>query len=480
MNRHTLYIVSLGLIFAALAVIFNTFPRSTYSTLEKRELTNFPQFSWQSLWNGEFMRSVSAWFSDSEPFRDEFMTLSMAVKHVQNLSTGEDNITFHAAKEQPVEPSADKEDAGDDSQQLPDTLNSNMTANENAKIANRGIIIVGQGDNVRALMAYGGSANGGVAYARAANEYKKVFGDAVNVYCMVIPTAVAYYCPEKARRCSNKQYPTISNIHTHLDAGVHPVDVYTELSKHVDEDIFLRTDHHWSPLGGFYAARQFAAVAGVPFRPLTSYDRHVVHSYVGSMYGYSNDMSIKNAPEDFVYYVPKNVKYTTTYIDYTINKNYQVVGESRPHRGIFFYKYRNGSGGAYCTFMGGDTRITIVRTDVTNHRRVLILKDSFGNTLPGYLFYSFEEIHVVDYRYFTKNMKRYVENHEITDILFANNIFNAYSTKICSRYMRFLNQADGSMIHRRHKGTDSSAVSPTVSHRSSAHGTDTLIVSTNM
>lgn len=92
--------------------------------------------------------------------------------------------------------------------------------------------------------------------------------------------------------------------------------------------------------------------------------------------------------------------------------------------------------------MGGDTRITQVKTGVKNHRRVMILKDSFGNALPGYLFYSFEEIHVVDYRYFTKNMRKYVADNKITDILFANNIFNAYSNKICKRYMRFLNQND--------------------------------------
>ena len=84
-----------------------------------------------------------------------------------------------------------------------------------------------------------------------------------------------------------------------------------------------------------------------------------------------------------------------------------------------------------------------VETGNKNKRRVLILKDSFGNALPGYLFYSFEEIHVVDYRYFTKNMKEYVRANKITDILFANNIFNAYSNKIWRKYVRFLNQAGG-------------------------------------
>ena len=58
---------------------------------------------------------------------------------------------------------------------------------------------------------------------------------------------------------------------------------------------------------------------------------------------------------------------------------------------------------------------------------------------------SFEEIHVVDYRYFGRNTKRYVEENHITDILFANNIFNAYSPKIYKRYLGFLSQADSAV-----------------------------------
>ena len=158
------------------------------------------------------------------------------------------------------------------------------------------------------------------------------------------------------------------------------------------------------------------------------------------MYGYSKDISVKNAPEDFVYYIPKDVEYNTTYIVYTINKNYQVTGESKPAQGPFFYKYKDGNGGAYCTMMGGDTKITQVRTSTQNGRRLMILKDSFGNMLPGYLFYSFEEIHVIDGRYFTKDMVAYVNENKITDILFANNIFSAYSNSTCNKYRKFINQ----------------------------------------
>ena len=442
------YIILFGLLFTTFVVVFNTFPRSTFSELEKRELAKFPELTTEKLLNGSFTSEVSSWFSDSEPFRDRFMWLSMQVKDHIRLNTGAENVTFHAAETSPEStetmPDSEfvEETIAPEAPAQPYNYENHVTADENAKIANAGIIIVGSDDKVRALMAYGGSAKGGTGYAKAANLYKDTF-PSVNVYCMVIPTAVEFYCPEKVKSRTRPQRPTIENVFRHLSPDVKPVDIYETLGEHADEDIFLRTDHHWAPLGAFYAAQKFAEVAGVPFHPLSDYDRKVVHRFVGNMYGYSQDIAVKNAPEDFVYYVPRDVTYSTTYIDYTIDENYRVIGMGRPHKGIFFHHFKDGSGAAYCTFMGSDTRITRVKTSTNNGRRVLILKDSFGNALPGYLFYSFEEVHVIDSRYFTKNMVEYVKENLITDILFANNIFKAYSSGTYAKYIRYLKQTNG-------------------------------------
>jgi len=70
----------------------------------------------------------------------------------------------------------------------------------------------------------------------------------------------------------------------------------------------------------------------------------------------------------------------------------------------------------------------------------MILKDSYCNALPGYLFGSFEEIHVVDCRYFTKNIIRYVDDNAITDILFANNLIHASMEKTHESYEKYLVQ----------------------------------------
>ena len=220
------------------------------------------------------------------------------------------------------------------------------------------------------------------------------------------------------------------------------VDIYSVLAQHTDEPIYLRTDHHWAPLGAYYAAQEFARVAGVPFGDLSRYEEHVVHRFVGSMYGYSQNVAVKKAPEDFVYHIPTEVEYTTTYVNYTLDEEFHVTGESRPYKSKYFFSFKDGSGAAYTTFMGGDIKLTKVETSTHNGRRLLVFKDSFGNAVPGYLFYSFEEIHVADFRYFTKDVVSYVDENHITDILFANNITNTCVNYTYSRYRKFLNPVD--------------------------------------
>ncbi|MBR2250581.1 MAG: hypothetical protein IJ844_08780 [Prevotella sp.] len=433
MKKYYAYTGIIMAVFATIAVVFDTFPRSKVSELEKRDLAQFPTFTWDKLFNGTFTKEMSSWFSDSEPFRDELMALSMNVKDIIRISSGEENVSFHAAEDPAAEAARREEaEAMAAGNRNAGAYKNNVTAQENAKIAHAGIIVVGSGDKVRAMMAYGGLPGGGTDFARAVNKYKEVMPQ-VNVYGMVIPTSVEFYCPEKVKKATKEERLTINNIYSHFNDSVKAVDAYTALAQHAGEDIYLRTDHHWTPLGAFYAARQFAKVARVPFKELSSYERRVVKGFVGSMYGYSRDISVKKAPEDFVYYVPKNMPYSTTYVNYSLDKQFKVTAESRPVAGEYFIKYKDGSGAAYSTFMGGDARLTTVKTQAKTGRKVLVIKDSFGNAVPGYLFYSFDEVHVADFRYFTKDMKQYILDNGITDVLIVVNVFNAYSTGVSKK-----------------------------------------------
>ena len=443
-SQYIIYIAIVAAAVAMLSIVFNCFSRPTYSELENRELSKRPTFSWEALFSGKLTKDISAWYSDSEPYRDTFMTLSMTFDKAKRLNittNGEEAVNFIAGDS---EGNADIDAvmglAEEAVVEAADTIPAQPKAEEKAKITNHGIVLVGSEPNVRALMAYQAGAKACNTYATMANLYQRELGEDVQVYCLLIPTAVEFYCPEKAKSRMKSQRETIDTAYATLDSCVIAIDAYSNIAKHTNEDIYLRTDHHWAPLGAYYAAEAIAKAAGVPFNDLTHYDEKVVKRYVGSMYRYSKDISVKNSPEDFVYHTPRDIEYKTTYINYIIDENYSVTGSTGPISGEYFFKFNDGSGNAYCTFMGGDNKITQVRTSVANGRRMLLLKDSYGNAIPGYLFYSFEEIHVVDARYFTENIKQYVKKHHITDLIFGNNIAFATSGSTISSYRRFLTQ----------------------------------------
>ena len=458
MKRGVFFVTVIALVYLFFTAAFNLLPRSRYSVLEKRELNRFPSFTLDSLADGSYTAAISSWYSDTEPYRDTLMELSMQFRDLLGIRLGEQNIQYvsqekNAAvetvgEEQDPVVAAEKQEhaeAAEDSVKSVkafEHVDAEGGIDDVAKVASSGIILVGSGENVRALMGFFGTERGGAKYAEVINQYGATFGKSVKVWCMPIPTSTEFYCPEDAAKFTKKQWPVFNSIFSNLSNGVRAVDIYSVLAQHTDEPIYLRTDHHWAPLGAYYAAQEFARVAGVPFGDLSRYEEHVVHRFVGSMYGYSQNVAVKKAPEDFVYHIPTEVEYTTTYVNYTLDEEFHVTGESRPYKSKYFFSFKDGSGAAYTTFMGGDIKLTKVETSTHNGRRLLVFKDSFGNAVPGYLFYSFEEIHVADFRYFTKDVVSYVDENHITDILFANNITNTCVNYTYSRYRKFLNPVD--------------------------------------
>lgn len=273
-------------------------------------------------------------------------------------------------------------------------------------------------DNGRGLVLFGGSYSNGQHYAETLNEYKKRLGESVNVFSMVVPTAVSFYLPEKYSYMSASEWDHIDYINSFLD-GVIPVDAYSEIAKHTDEEIYLRTDNHWQSLGAYYAAREFAKTALVDFPELTEDNFEFIsrEGYVGTLYGYSEeDQRIKNNPETFTYYKPKT-EYTTDYYDYGLE--YQYTGA------LMLDTDNIDVSSWYLVNMCGDMYSVHVKTAVKNSRRLLIVKDSYGDALPAFLTSSFEDIWVVDMRHFEKSVTELCETEGITDVLFAMNASSA-------------------------------------------------------
>lgn len=285
---------------------------------------------------------------------------------------------------------------------------------------------------VRAMPVLSYNPTAAKQYAEAINRYQNRLKDkGVTVYSLIAPSQGAYYLPEQIDNDRAEQR-TIEAAEKYYDPEVVFIVVDDTLKNHTDEEIYNRTDHHWAPLGAYYAAAAVAEAAEVDFLPLSDYQEKSLSDYVGTMYKFSGDPEVKRHPEEFVYYLPPE-GYKAEFITQNV-KNGKTVSESGPQIRPFFREYTDGSGAAYCTFMGGDCfTVKVTDTGGTPGRKLLIVKDSFGNAMASNLFGSFEEVHVVDFRYFPHNLVEYVENQGITDLLFVNAISLACAPNTASR-----------------------------------------------
>lgn len=411
-----------------LAVVLLLAPRSTISYEENRVLAEKPKFSLTSLLDGSYTSGWSEYYNDTVPFRSKLKKTISAMMQWTGVQSEEDTVFFgnvSQVKKKTTTPVATTESVettvavaagSDETNTEPAVTTTVVTTTEDpndepAAEIGEGIIL----DHKRAVCVYGGSFSVGQDYAETLNAYQQDLGSDVQVYSLVAPTAVSYYLPEEYANYTASETENIDNINSYLN-GVKPVDAYNALKSHTAEAIYARTDHHWLPLGAYYAAEAFAKVADVPFASLSDYDTATKKDYVGSMYTYTESAVLLDNPEEFTYYIPKN-KYKTTYYSTSFTD---------PTEGDLLMNldgYDNSM--YYLVFMGGDDKITHVETDCKNGRTLVIFKDSYGNALVPCLTSSFENIYVCDIRYFELNAIDFCKQVGCTDLLFAMNTFSA-------------------------------------------------------
>ena len=412
-----------------LAVVLLLAPRSTISYEENRVLAEKPKFSLTSLLDGSYTSGWSEYYNDTVPFRSKLKKTISAMMQWTGVQSEEDTVFFGNVSQvkkktttpvvttESVETTVAVAAAGNDETNTEPAVTTTVVTttedpnDEPAAEIGEGIIL----DHKRAVCVYGGSFSVGQDYAETLNAYQQDLGSDVQVYSLVAPTAVSYYLPEEYANYTASETENIDNINSYLNS-VKPVDAYNALKPHTAEAIYARTDHHWLPLGAYYAAEAFAKVADVPFASLSDYDTATKKDYVGSMYTYTESAVLLDNPEEFTYYIPKN-KYKTTYYSTSFTD---------PTEGDLLMNldgYDNSM--YYLVFMGGDDKITHVETDCKNGRTLVIFKDSYGNALVPCLTSSFENIYVCDMRYFELNAIDFCKQVGCTDLLFAMNTFSA-------------------------------------------------------
>ena len=227
------------------------------------------------------------------------------------------------------------------------------------------------------------------------------------VYAMVVPAASVIY-PERVPAAAPILDETVylNQIQTAVEeSGGTFVSVEQTLADHKDEYIYYRTDHHWTTLGAYYAYSQLCDLLGLTPFDLDSHQAVEIPDFYGTFYSRARTWNAQ--PDTLTYYDLDNPM--------TI---YTVTGAGMPDAGETTGLYdlaKLGVYDKYAVFLHGNNGLSRVEGD--GEGRILVIKDSYANSLVPFLTANYAEIDVVDLRNYNYGLDTLIADNDYDQIL---------------------------------------------------------------
>ena len=226
---------------------------------------------------------------------------------------------------------------------------------------------------------------------------------------VLAPTSIDLYpdnLPPYAKTGMHKEIMEITLDELNDDTRL--VDPFELLKKKKDEPIYFRTDHHWTTLGAFYTYQAIAKKMDLNAYQFEDFNiERVSDKFYGTFYAKGNDHSI---PPDIIdIFKPKK------------EMHYEVEADNQPLlEGLYDENFLD-KRDQYAYFLGGNHAKTIIKSNVQNGKKLLLIKDSYAHAIAPFFANHFEEIHMLDLRYYHASVQQYIQENELTEGLILYN-----------------------------------------------------------
>ncbi|MGI5962763.1 MAG: DHHW family protein [Lawsonibacter sp.] len=362
--RYSKFITVLFCAFIAGVLLISTLlPDIEFSELENRVLQSPPKLTLETLQNGKFMTQAEDYVSDHIVGRDFWVALKawserLSGKRENNgIYFGKDNTLISRVEEPDME-----------------KLNKDL----------------------------------GALDALVSNSQ-------VPVYFGLIPTAATIWedkLPTGAPTADERA--VIDQLY--FSTGANTIDLVTPLDEHKEEDLYYRTDHHWTSLGAYYGANALLQAMGLEPLCLSDYTKTTVtDQFYGTLFSSSG---VRWLPPDHI----------DTYVS---------------DQGISVTSYPNGSPvetplydesylekkDKYSYFLGGVQGLRVIETQLEEAPKLLLIRDSYSDSLAPFLTQRFSQIHLFDLRYNATSIQNYIEEHDIDAVVVLYSFSNFISDK---------------------------------------------------
>ena len=184
------------------------------------------------------------------------------------------------------------------------------------------------------------------------------------------------------------------------------IDFASVLSAHADEPIFYRTDHHWTTLGAFYGANALLEALGR--EPLKAEDftpEIASESFNGTLYSQSGIHWLE--PDTIEFWVEADGLTVTSW------------RTGAPEEAALYDRSYLDVKDQYSAFLGGNQPLCVIRNETLpeDAGRILLIRDSYADSLAPFLAQRFSEVHLLDLRYYRAPAAAYAEENGIDQIV---------------------------------------------------------------
>ncbi|MBE6955987.1 MAG: hypothetical protein E7450_00840 [Ruminococcaceae bacterium] len=234
----------------------------------------------------------------------------------------------------------------------------------------------------------------------------------VPVYFGIVPSAAGIWADRlPAGAPTADENAVIDYMYANSDALT--VDLWSELQAHADQQIYYRTDHHWTSLGAYYGYVALMESMGVEPVSLEDYERTVVsEEFYGTSFSTSGVRWL--SADTIETYIPADGLTVTAY------------PEGKPVPGSLYVDSYLKEKDKYSYFLGGNKPLCVITTEHTDADKVLVIRDSYADSLAPFLTENFSEVHLYDLRYNNSSVKDYVEQNDIDRVVVLYSIDNFF------------------------------------------------------
>lgn len=313
-------------------------PDKDFSETEKRVLKTFPKTSFSSVIDGTFEAELEDYLQDQMPLRNFFV----GVASYSELLFGQ-NGTGGVYK------------ASDD-----------YLINVPAEYNKRNLV-----NNLKKI-----------------NEFSKDLD--VEKYVLIVPET-GYIMNDKLPK-KHSEYRDDEAFSTIRDSlsDFNFVDVRKVFTENKDNGIYYKTDHHWTMNGVFLAVNEFLKAAEKPLIEKSGFSITTHNGFYGTTH--STSALWLTPPDTMELWRYKNADISVTIKD---TGNPTVTTANDVYFDEYLYEYD-----MYPVYLGGNHGFTHITNKNADDGVLLILKDSFGNSLASQLVSSYREILMIDLRHY--------------------------------------------------------------------------------